>query len=238
MNKMIDLHNHILPMVDDGSRDIDEAIESIKYLKSRGITDIVLTSHYIVDTSYCKTVSEREKILDELNKQIDNDTNLYLGNEVYAADYKTLLSLLKENKITTLNKSKYLLIEFPMDQVLNRVDLLLCELNANGIIPIIAHPERYSIYKKHPEKIYELFEYNCLLQCNLGSISGQYGKQAKKCVKWLLKHDLVFALATDYHHIGKKDYISKAFKKLKWVISKNKIEELTYINPKKVLDNK
>lgn len=237
MNKMIDLHNHLLPMVDDGSKSIDESIESIKYLMSKGITDIVFTSHYIVDTNYTKSVSERKEIFNQLKKKLDVDINLYLGNEVYITDSATLLKLLKSNEITTLNNSKYLLIEFPMNQTVMQIDILLCELNDRGIIPVIAHPERYSIYKKHPEKIYELLEYNCLLQSNLGSISGQYGKEAKKCLKWLLKHDLVYALATDYHHQTKKDYITKSIKKLKRVISDDKIQQLIYINPKKILDN-
>ena len=60
MDRIIDIHNHSLPSVDDGARDLTEAIQNIEYLKDKNITDIVFTSHYICDTDYVSDVSERK----------------------------------------------------------------------------------------------------------------------------------------------------------------------------------
>ena len=238
MDKIIDIHNHSLPGVDDGAIDIEEAFNNIDFLKEKGITDIVLTSHYMCDTDYTVDVSKRKKILDEIKRHYKKDNiSLYLGNEVYVCDSDRLLKLLKEKNITTLNNSRYLLIEFPLHQRFHHVDRLLCELNDKGIVPIIAHPERYRMFQKDYKKILELLEYDCLLQCNLGSISGQYGSKAKKYMKWLLKHNLVSFISTDFHHIPSKDTFNKSMKKLNRIISKEKKEELLYKNPKCVLED-
>lgn len=239
MDKMIDLHNHSLPGVDDGAKDFSETIENITFLKEKGITDIVFTSHFICDTKYQVEVSERKKLLEKIKLQYkDDNIHFYLGNEVYVCDSDILLNLLKQEKITTINDSKYLLIEFPLHQSVHHIDKLLCELNDKGIIPIIAHPERYRTFQKDYKKILELLEYNCLLQCNLGSISGQYGSRAKKYMKWLLKQHLVSFISTDFHHIPEKDTFNKALKKLDKIISKEEKENLLYQNAKCVLEDK
>lgn len=238
MDKIIDLHNHSLPGVDDGAQNLEEAIANIEYLKSLGISDIVLTSHYILNSHYDVSVSRREDILTRLKNQFDNDNiNLYLGNEVYISDSSSILDLLDRREITTLNGSRYLLIELPLHQSVRHIDRLLCDLNDKGITPIIAHPERYRFLQKDNKKIYDLLEYDCLLQCNLGSINGQYGRQAKKLVKWLLKKNLVSFIATDFHHVKKQNKLDKSLKKLNKIISSKQMEKLLYDNPKLVLEN-
>ncbi|MDD6223708.1 MAG: hypothetical protein PUB18_01755 [bacterium] len=236
MVRMIDLHNHSLPTVDDGAKDYEEAIKNIEYLIERGVTDIVFTSHYILNSRYSINVVERQKILARLSKMLNTSKiNLYLGNEVFIND--SISDLLVQNEITTLNMSKYLLVEFPLNHPICHLDQFICELNDQGITPIIAHPERYIYFQKHPEKIEEILEYDCLLQCNLGSINKQFGRKAKKLMKTLLKKDLVSFIATDFHHVVSKDYITSSIKKLKKIISNEKLHQLCYENPKKVLEN-
>lgn len=238
MDKIIDLHNHSLPGVDDGAKDISEAIKNIEFLKSKNITDIVFTSHYMCNTNYDVELDKRKKILEKLKLHYqDSSINFYLGNEVYVCDSNVLLDLIKNEKIATLNGSRYLLIEFPLHQQIHHIDQLLCELNDKGIVPIIAHPERYNAFQKDYKKVLELLEYNCLLQCNLGSISGQYGSKSKKYMKWLLKHNLVSFISTDLHHVPNKDIFDKSMKKLNRIISKEKQEELLYKNAKCVLED-
>ncbi|MDE5539208.1 MAG: hypothetical protein K2J20_01835 [Bacilli bacterium] len=235
-NKIIDIHNHTLPRVDDGAKTFEEASNNLKYLASCGITDVILTSHYIVNTKYQSEVSKREEILIELKSQNPN-INLYLGNELFVTDSETILTLLKENKITTLNSSRYLLIEFPRHQVINHADKIIAELNDHGITPIIAHPERYVDFYKNYNKLKELLEYDCLLQCNLGSISSQFGRHAKKLMKRLLKENLVSFVATDFHHITDKQNLAKQLKKLYKFLGPDKYKQLLYDNPKKVINN-
>lgn len=237
MDKLIDIHNHLLPSVDDGANNYIDAIKGLEYLKEKGYSDVVLTSHYVYNSNYEVSIEERKKILSNLVEKLnDNNINLYLGNEVYVSDIEILLNQIKSDKICTLNNSKYLLIEFPMHQKIHHLDRLICELNDLDIIPIIAHPERYSYFNLKEFK--NLLEYNCLLQCNIGSFSKEYGSKAKKNMKLLLKENMVSILATDFHRISKIDYIGKALKKLEKKYGSDKIKELVYDNPKLILENK
>ncbi len=234
MDKIIDIHTHVLPSVDDGAKTMDESLEIIEYLKKVGITDIVLTSHYIKNTSYTSNKKERENIFEELKKASSNmGINLYLGNEVYLTE--DILDLLEKEEIVTLNDTQYMLVELPLTGYLNNLPNTLCKLFDSGIVPIIAHPERYHFLQKNKERVKELLEFGCLLQCNIDSITGKYGKKAKKLMKWLLKNDLVEFVATDTHYVEKKKGLRKSLKKLKRIVGKKKLEELTRENPLKIL---
>lgn len=237
MNNLIDIHNHSLPNVDDGAKNIDEALSNIVYLSGMGYTDIVLTSHYIVNSKYQSNIEQRTKILKELRKRLPVKVNLYLGNEVYITEASEILELLEKREIATINDSKYLLLEFPLNYEIHYLDRLLCELNEAGIIPIIAHPERYTYFQKKYKKINKVLDFNCLLQVNLESLGGKHGKKAKKYAKYLLKEGLVSILATDLHNLNHKRNINKHINKAKKIVGDEVLEKLVKTNPKKVLEN-
>ena len=112
---MIDIHSHLMPNVDDGAKSVEEAIELIKEAKVEGITDIILTPHYIID-SYEQNIETLNHLKDKLQQMIKNenvDINLHIGMEVYITN--NLVEIFKQNKILTLAGSKYILIELPMN---------------------------------------------------------------------------------------------------------------------------
>lgn len=234
MDKIVDLHTHILPGVDDGAQTIEESLEIIEFLSKRGIKDIVLTSHYIKNTKYNIDENDRKNILKELEKRLNHEEiHLYLGNEVYLCE--DIMELLKNHEIITINNTQYMLVELPLTGYLNQLPNILCELTSQGIVPIIAHPERYQFLQKHNQRICELLEFNCLLQCNIDSLIGKYGNHAKKLMKWLLKKNLVQLVATDTHSVGKDKDLDQSFKKLKKIVGKERFIELTNTNPTKIL---
>ncbi len=237
MNSIIDIHNHLLPGVDDGSRYYEESVEILRALSRKGIHDVVLTSHYIENTKYCVSKKERLEILERLREKVPpTKMRLYLGNEVFTC--ANIIKLLKNGEITTINDSKYLLIELPLNGYIRQLPSILCDLTEEGIIPIIAHPERYQFLQRDPKKVYDLLEFNCLLQCNIDSIVGKYGKSAKKLMKWFLKKDLVTFVGTDTHSISDTLLLDKAYRKLKKMVKEEKYQEITYFNPLKVIQNK
>lgn len=236
MDRIIDIHTHILPGIDDGAKDIDESIRIINYLYDNGITDIVLSSHYIKDTKYSYNQITRETLFKRVIEKLNNDNiHLYLGNEVFLSE--DVIELLEQHEISTINNTKYMLIELPLTNTLGNLQNILCELTNYGIRPIIAHPERYEFLQKNNKRVRELIEFNCLLQCNIESLTGKYGKKATKTMKWLLKKDLVSFVATDTHEVGDSNNLQKAYQKLKKKVGANKYKELTEINPLKVLNN-
>ena len=234
----IDIHSHILYGIDDGSKSLEESIEIIKQAIKVGFKEIVLTPHFIENSKYKASKSEKESILknikDELEKQNIN-INLYLGNEVFVDNYEELL----DKEISFINNSRYILIEFPMNHKPKDINNIIYELKIKGIIPIIAHPERYDYVEKDINIAKEWIEEGAILQSNYGSIIGIYGSGPQKTVKKLLKNNLIDLLSSDVHYPNNKIYsnMDKIEKKLKRIIGEN-YNSLVYTNPKLIIENK
>ena len=153
---MKDLHTHILFGVDDACKDINESISLLKEAEKQGITELVITPHYIKSTKYTCNNEEKKKRFIELQetaKKENINIKLYLGNEVYITE--DFIKLLKKGEIQTINDSKYLLLEFPMGNMLFNTKDIIYELVVSGYVPVLAHPERYRIFQKHPDHIEE-----------------------------------------------------------------------------------
>lgn len=236
MDNYVDIHSHILYGIDDGSKSLEESKEIIKQHIEMGFKDIVVTPHYIENSDYITNNEEKEKILKTLKKEF-NDINIYLGNEVFINN--NIEELLNNNEISTINGSKYLLIELPLHNKIKNATDIIYELRIKGIIPIIAHPERYEFVQKNPDSVDELIEEGAILQSNYGSIIGVYGDHAKKTMKKLLKKNVISVLATDIHFPNNKIYLNMDTirKKLTKIISEEKLKELTILNPKKIINN-
>ena len=147
---MIDIHNHILPNIDDGSKSFEESINILKQAYESGVTDIIVTPHFILGSSYSSKVKDNETILKELKNKLKLENiniNLYLGNEIFVEN--NMLELLKSKSVTSLNKSRYVLFELPMNNNFKGLKDLLFNLQVNGYIPVIAHPERYRFIKEN-----------------------------------------------------------------------------------------
>lgn len=231
---MIDMHSHILYGIDDGSRTKEESIKLLKYLEEQGVVASIVTPHFIEDTDFMVTVEQKEKLIEELQKE--TTIKLYTGNEVYFSD-KTIDSL-NSRKLSTLNNSKYILIEFPLSNKIKDVDEMVYDLSTNGVIPIIAHPERYKYVQDDYKYLDKLVEIGALFQANYGSLIGNYGTTVEKTVKKLIKKGYISFLGSDIHRIDRKIDLIAAKKKLKKIVKKDSIvEKLTYDNILKVINN-
>lgn len=236
---MIDFHTHIIPNIDDGSRSIEETFNLIQEAKEAGFEGIVLTSHYI-ENYYETDVPERDlwvKAISDNLKSKGIETNLYLGNEIYMSD--NMMNLLIEGKASTINNSSYVLFEMPLNaEPMNLYDVIY-SLQENKLIPVLAHPERYSFIQKEPELVYDLIEKGVLMQANYGSILGQYGEKAEMIVRKFLENKMIHFLGSDVHRqnsIYKR--IPQALEEIKEIVGEEKLREITTINPKLALENK
>lgn len=235
---MIDIHSHILYGIDDGAKTIDESLNILKKAYSSGVTDIVLTPHYIINSKYNCNNQDKLKLLNNIKKKMNEeniDINLYLGNEVYV---DSGISDLIQKDISTLNGSRYMLIELPMNRKSTIIDDILYELSKNNIIPVIAHPERYTAYYKDYEFFYDLIEKGCLLQSNIGSLYGMYGIKAKRMIKGLLKRRMITLMGSDIHH-ETGDIYSKNIDKdlLKLLKDKDYVDDILINNARSVIDS-
>ena len=211
---MADVHSHILFGIDDGSRTISESIELLKKLKSVGFNNVILTPHFILDSTYNSNYEANIKIYNELKERLLNeniDINIYLGNEIFID--KNVPTLLEKNIITSLNETKYVLVEFPMHNKLLNIEDILYEIRSKGYEVVIAHPERYDAFKEDYSIVDTLREDGFLFQSNYSSILGYYGKDSIKLLKYMLKRHYIDFLGTDIHRI-EKTYVIDNFKKI------------------------
>ena len=171
-----------------------------------------------------------------LRKENFQGIELYLGNEIYITNQMT--DLLSEKKASTINNSKYVLFELPMNTKAMDVKEVVFRLMEKGYVPIIAHPERYEYVKENIEYVRELADMGVLFQSNYGSSIGMYGKKAQKTQKKLLEEGLIQFFCSDVHTV-EQIYIKmpKILKKLRKIISEEELEQFSTVNPQKVLNN-
>ena len=236
---MIDFHTHILPNIDDGAKSIEETFNLIKEAKSAGFEGIILTSHYM-EGYYETDTPEREVWLKAIydNLQTKNiDTKLYLGNEIYMS--KNMIELLEKGKASTINDTSYVLFELPLNiEPLDLYDIIY-EMIQYKLVPVLAHPERYSFVQKEPELVYDLIQKGVLMQANYGSIIGQYGEKARIIVKKLLENNMIHFLGTDVHRQNTiYSKIPEILTELNSLIGAEKLKNLTTINPWLAIKNK
>lgn len=231
-----DIHCHLLPGIDDGSRTLEESINIIKIAEAEGVTEMILTPHYIENSKYSCNNKDKKELLELLRaglKRENINVRLYLGNEAYITD--NFVELLMKKELTTLNNSRYLLLEFPLNQTYQNSKEILYELVTIGCVPILAHPERYRDFQRNPSLAEEYVRMGILLQGNYKSLFGKYGKEAKKTLEIFLKKGLITFLGSDTHHHA--DYqIEKARKVVKKIVKDEKqVENLFCHNFDKVV---
>ena len=193
---MIDIHSHILPLVDDGSVDMENSLAMLKECYDIGITDVILTPHY--RGKFCKTPQELTTAFRSFKRRVKKEgiaINVHLGQEIYfTSDFMNELS---EGKILTLNGTKYILIECPYDDDCDVTDLVY-ELNYRDYVPIIAHVERFPYISF--EEIKEIKKLGGLIQINASSLFSKDRRVDKKKIKKLFKNDLVDFVSSDAHY--------------------------------------
>ncbi|MBQ8043331.1 MAG: hypothetical protein IJ272_04180 [Clostridia bacterium] len=235
---MIDIHTHIIYDVDDGSDTIEESVAILKSAVINGVTDIILTPHYIEPNEYNKNkvLENFESLKREVEKH-NIQIKLHFGNEV--AIYGNISQILADGDITPLANSRYVLIEFPMNVDVSYVLDTIYEMRIKGLVPIIAHPERCECFRIHYDRIREAVEEGALIQCNTGSLMGTYGNTAKKIVKKLLKDKLVHFLATDTHSTknNRYDELHKVEAEVEKMIGKYEKNRLFVYNARNILIN-
>lgn len=236
---MIDFHTHILPNIDDGSRSIEETFNLIEEAKKVGFDKIVLTPHYM-EGYYETDVAEREVWLDAISKNLyvkNFDGKLYLGNEIYMTE--NMISLLENAKASTINNTSYVLFELPLNAEPLNLYNVIYQMQQYKIVPVLAHPERYSFMQKEPELLYDLVEKGVLLQSNYGSIIGQYGKKAQSLVRKMYENNLVHFLGSDVHRENTiYQRIPECLMEIQSIIGEEYLNELTTKNPALALANK
>lgn len=198
---MFDIHCHIIPCVDDGSGSITDSLEMAELAARSGTCGIIATPHCNMPGVFDNFRSaDFDAKVNELNSILSNrniPVTVYPGQEIFA--YGDIVERIKNNELITLNNSRYLLIEF--DFSASEQDMLkyLQRITAQGYVPVVAHPERYSVFCEAPEKIGHISCAGALIQVNSGSIQGSFGYYPERAAAYFLKNQLADFVASDAH---------------------------------------
>jgi protein-tyrosine phosphatase len=195
---MVDIHSHVLFGVDDGSEDIEQSIKSLKLLQTSGVTDIFLTSHYIIgeyDVPRGEIKDKFQQLKERVNKE-GLEIKIHLGAEYYLTDAKEKVD---DFENFTLGDSRYILVETGMNGFPHNLLDTLYLLVRKGYKPILAHPERYIDVIKNPNVVEDLVYRNVYMQANAGSFLGYYGSNINKTVWELFDRGLIHFIASDFH---------------------------------------
>ncbi len=227
---MIDIHAHILPAVDDGSKDLTQSLTMLSESVSIGITDVILTPHYRKEIKPNKdALIEKFNCFCDQVKQLGLAVNLYLGQEVYVDDnYKQNFS---NGKVLTMNGTKYVLVEFAFNDKCDIAEIIY-ELKAYGYKPIVAHPERY--FYVDLDTVQEIKNLGGLIQLNAQSIVSLRSFRRKRFINKLFKLNLVDFVASDMHFM-RKNYMQKAFKYINKKFGAEIANKVFNINAEKII---
>ncbi len=199
---MIDTHLHILPNVDDGPETIEEALALAKALVQEGVHTAIATPHYndLYPRRSALEVKERVNALQLVLDRQGIPLRLCSGHE--ALIKPGLIEDIQTGKLATLNESRYLLLELWNNTWIPETERVIFELRAFGITPVLAHPERYRVFQKEPERIASL--QGVLIQITASSLIGVHGRTALCTAETLLKRGLVHCIASDAHGLHKR----------------------------------
>jgi protein-tyrosine phosphatase len=237
---MIDLHCHILPGADDGAKTLEHALAMGRFARDDGITKIVATPHlFREDLGQAGYASIRRKREDLRIAFAANDIpiKLFSGAEVHIPH--NLIHEIKSNRNDlVINDGSYMFVEFPQDHVFSGAKDLFFELMSEGIKPIIAHPERNTVFMQNPTRLYELIQMGVLVQSNSGSFCGRYGREVEESAFRFLKYRFIHFIASDGHGVRSiPPQLSEAVRIIASVIGENDARALVQENCQAVLDN-
>jgi len=197
---IIDIHNHSIPGIDDGSQDIDMSIEMLQASVNSGISDVVLTPHHLngAFTNFAKDVIEKTKELQSKADELEIPIRLHFGSEVHLVP-ETVEHLIDNKTLTYCGLGKAALIELPKSSIPAGTESILSELLYNEITPIIAHPERNSSLRRDHSEFQDWIEFGCKSQVTGQSITGSFGESLQRFSLELISKNLVHFIASDAH---------------------------------------
>lgn len=199
---LVDIHCHILPAIDDGSKSMEMTMGLCALGADNGITHIIATPHCENLYEIKNFVSARDKRILRVRQELEEDEipiKLYGGAEVFMSND---IYFSPDLSAVTLAGSRYILIEFDFDDVeFEFIFEAVAFVKNQGFIPIIAHPERYHYFQRDYNFVNRVADLGVLFQVNITDMLKSSGKQSLKLCKAMINANMVSFIATDSHNL-------------------------------------
>jgi len=195
----VDVHSHVLPGVDDGAKNAAESIHLLRGLKNLGFEHCIATPH-ISQEHYPNTPRTIKDSRSCLTSALEGspDINVSCSAAEYLLD-EYFLEKIKAQELLTLPGNR-VLFELPFASPPHNLKEVIFSMHLEGYTPVLAHPERYRYWSRHPKKWSQLLALGCEMQINILSLVGYYGKTVRKTAYEILNHHKISFLGTDCHH--------------------------------------
>ena len=237
---MIDLHNHIIPGLDDGSKSLEMSLKMLRCAAEQGITDVVNTVHF--QTSRLDGITFEYDFVktkvDELQRELDSSgipIKLHFSAEVF---YLPNLMELKDNPLLTFGHGKYMLVEFPFEQVPNGCHEVFFQLKMAGVTPILAHPERIKPIQKDLSIVRKFIRGGCVIQVDAGSVTGSLGSASEIAALEIIKQGACHLIGSDVHDDRRRNFLLADALKIATNILGDRAIKLVTENPRNILEGK
>ena len=235
---MIDLHCHLLPGIDDGARDLDQALRLARMAVADGITHCVATPH-IHPGRYDNTLASITATFTEFKQALaDAQVPLQLGMAAEIRLSEEILVMVAQQQVPFLGKwegGRVLLLELPHSHIPPGVEQLIRWLQKQNIRPMIAHPERNKDVLRDFNKVLPLAREGCLFQVTAGAVAGDFGEGPMQRAQELLQQGLVTILATDAHHeVRRPPVLEKGRRAAEIVVGESASWDLVRHNPGRI----
>lgn len=235
---MIDIHTHILPELDDGAHDWDDALSMARLAVKSGVTALIATPHCGLPGQ--ETEGRAELLRAQLGRfrdrlaQAEIPLDVCEGMEIFGSE--DTAALLDQGELLCLNGSHYPLIEFPFEAYARPASRILDEVLSLKLRPVVAHPERYRYVQNDPELLNLWADMGCLFQINRGSLTGRFGPTAQELSWAMLERGFVCAVASDAHSsVSRTTWMKDVYDLLREEFSKETAQLLLEERPLQLL---
>lgn len=193
---MVDIHSHVVYGVDDGARTIEDSVAMLEMAAAAGTTDIVATPHSDLKYQYdSDLVKER---IAELQQRIGDKIRIHKGCDFHLF-FDNIENCKADRSQFTINGHRYLMVEFADHAIPNGIARVFRDMLADGITPVITHPERNSLLMGRVGEMVQWVREGCLIQVTAQSFTGRFGKAAEEAAHRLMRQNMVHFVASDAH---------------------------------------
>lgn len=233
---MVDIHCHLLPAVDDGSRSWEMSVAMCRLAFADGVEHIVATPH--ANHEYAYDRARFQEMLERLRDMTGSTIGLSLGCDFHFS-YENIHDALRTPDRYCIGRTRYLLVEFSDFAIAPTTGQHLLQLMEAGMTPILTHPERNPILARNPKLVLEWAARGTLVQVTANSLTGRWGPVAKKVAAWLMKNHACHVLASDAHDLkGRPPRLAAGRDEAEKIVGREAADAMVNANPRAIINGK